>query len=196
LLGIAIKSLNDKNFYPRTITKKSNDNLLNSKEEILFNSAWRMFHLLGYVNNDHSLSKWGKILSATLAALPKSDNYYTTIELEEAAVVGVELLRLGLLNSSDMFPGYSGAPYRGTEAVKSNTLLVARVACLGKLSHKEIGYTGPLSRHYLGYHSMVTAVRGTIRDLAEVCLVTLLSHGDAVRKRDDFLDLGLEYVYP
>jgi Temperature dependent protein affecting M2 dsRNA replication len=158
----------------------------------MFNSLWRMFHVLGYINPDHSLSKWGLVLEATLAALPKSDNPSIIIELEEAAVVAVELLRLGLLNANNMFPTYSGAPYRGSEATKRNTLLVARVACFGKLSHKEIGYTGPLSRNYLGYHAMVTAVRSTLRDLAEVCLATLLSHGDAVRKRDDYTDLGLE----
>jgi len=35
-------------------------------------------------------------------------------ELEEAAVVAVELIRLGILNSDiNMFPSYNGAPMRG-----------------------------------------------------------------------------------
>lgn len=35
-------------------------------------------------------------------------------ELEEAAVVAVELIRLGVLNSDiNMFPTYNGAPMRG-----------------------------------------------------------------------------------
>jgi hypothetical protein len=192
LIGIAVKSLKDKEFYPKTVVHKDHHRLLSTKEEILFNSLWRMFTVLGYVNRDHSLSPWGQVLQATLAALPKLDNPAAIVELEEAAVVAVELLRLGLLNSTNMFPNYSGAPYRGSEAVKRNTMLVARVACLGKLSHKEIGYTGPLSRNFLGFHSMVTAVRSMLRDLTEVCLVTLLAHGDATRKRDDYTDLGLE----
>jgi hypothetical protein len=34
-------------------------------------------------------------------------------ELEEATVVAVELLRLGLLNADYMFDQYNGAPIRG-----------------------------------------------------------------------------------
>jgi len=46
-------------------------------------------------------------LNATITALKGKP------ELEEAAVVAVELIRLGLLNSDlDMFP-YKGAPMRG-----------------------------------------------------------------------------------
>jgi Temperature dependent protein affecting M2 dsRNA replication len=91
-----------------------------------------------------------------------------------------------------MFPMYTGQPYSEDETVNRNTLLIARVASLARFSHQEIGYTGPLSRHFLGYHSMATAVRESIRDLAEVCLVNLLFNGDAVRTREDYGDLGFE----
>lgn len=39
-------------------------------------------------------------------------------EQQEAAFVAVELLRLGLLNASPMFPNYSGTPLRGTGQLK------------------------------------------------------------------------------
>jgi hypothetical protein len=176
------------------VTKKDPNNLLDSKEEILLNTVWRMLHIRGYINNDHTLTKWGKVLNTTLRALPNlpPEKTATLVELEEAAVVAVELARLGLLTSSNMFPMYTGAPYSDDETVNRNTLLISRIACLGKFSHQEIGYTGPLSRHFLGYNSMATAVRESLRDLAEVCLVNLLFNGDAVRNRDDYGDLGFE----
>ena len=34
--------------------------------------------------------------------------------MEEAILLAIEILKLGLLNSVDMFPQYSGAPMRGT----------------------------------------------------------------------------------
>lgn len=82
-----------------------------------------------------------------------------------------------------------------TEKDKRNCLLISRVASLGKLRHKPIGFTGPLSRNHLAYHSMISAVRNSLRDLIEMTIASLLLHGDAEREgRSDWLDLGLEYV--
>jgi temperature dependent protein affecting M2 dsRNA replication len=155
-----------------------------------------MLSLRGFVAADHTLTPWGRVLFTMLSALPAlpPERRSTLIELEEAVVVATELLRLGLLNAKDMFPMYGGAPYNKDEVVNRNTLLIARVACLGSLAHQEIGYSGPLSRHLLGYHSMTTAVRESLRDMAEVCLVSLLFNGDVVRDRNDYGDLGYEYV--
>jgi hypothetical protein len=47
-------------------------------------------------------------------------------------------------------------------------MLVSRVAGLGELRHRPIGFTGPLSQHLLGYNSIVNIVRQTLRDLIEV----------------------------
>jgi hypothetical protein len=47
-------------------------------------------------------------------------------------------------------------------------MLVSRVAGLGELKHKPIGFTGPLSQHLLGYNSIINVVRQTLRDLTEV----------------------------
>ena len=74
---------------------------------------------------------------------------------------------------------------------KRNSLLVSRVASFGALQHGSIGFTGPLSRHLLGYNSMITAVRYSLRDLAEVSLVTILLNGEADRDVD-LTELGLE----
>ena len=60
---------------------------------------------------------------------------------------------------------------------------------------KQIGFTGPLSRQLLGYHSMIAAVRNSMRDLVEVCLTTLLLNGEADRARTDWYDLGLDLPF-
>lgn len=88
------------------MTPKGKD-LLETKEEILNNAVWRFLHLRGYVDEKHQLTNWGKVLSTILEKLDgRSD-------LEEAAILSVELLRLNLLNTAKMF-SYSGGPGRGS----------------------------------------------------------------------------------
>ena len=74
------------------------------------------------------------------------------------------------------------------------TNLVARVACLGRLRHEPKGYSGPLDRQLLCFAWMVTAVRNSLRDLIETILVSMFLNGDAVRERDDWIDLSHKYV--
>jgi len=50
------------------------------------------------------------------------------------------------------------------------------------LKHKVIGYTGPLSRHLLAYQSVISAVRGSQRDILEMTMCTLLLSGNVDRK--------------
>lgn len=90
------------------------------------------------------------------------------------------MLRLNALNADDMFP-YGGAPQRGSDADRRNTLLISRVACLAKLKHKSIGFTGPLSRHLLGYRDTASAVRTSLRNLVEMSLCTMMFNGHVDR---------------
>lgn len=60
------------------------------------------------MNDEHQLTTWGKILETTLQVSG------STKDEEEGAFLAVELLRLGLLTADTMFPGYSGAPKRGS----------------------------------------------------------------------------------
>jgi len=73
-------------------------------------------------------------------------------------------------------------------------MLVSRVACIAKLQHKPIGYSGPLSRQLLCYRSLISEVRSALRNLIEVVLASLLLSGDADRDREDFTQLGIKYV--
>jgi hypothetical protein len=70
-------------------------------------------------------------------------------------------------------------------------MLVSRVACIAKLQHKSIGYSGPLSRQLLCYRSLVSEVRSALRNLIEVVLTGLLLSGDADRERSDWNDLSI-----
>lgn len=56
-------------------------------------------------------------------------------------------------------------------------MLVSRVAGLGTLRHRPIGFTGPLSQHLLGYNSIINLVRQTLRDLLEVASMQMFLTG-------------------
>lgn len=111
--------------------------------------------------------------------------------LEEATFVAIELMRAGVLNAKQWFSHVSGGPMRGSDEDKSFNMLVSRVACVGKLRHKNIGYSGPLSRQLLSYRSLVTEFRSTLRNLMEIALVSLFLSGDANRDRHDWNELGV-----
>jgi|TARA_R110002003_G_scaffold388_13_gene19381 hypothetical protein len=56
-------------------------------------------------------------------------------------------------------------------------MLVSRVAGLGELRHRPIGFTGPLSQHLLGYNSIINIIRQTLRDLVEVAATHMFLYG-------------------
>ena len=54
------------------------------------------------------MTVWGKALHSAISSLDPADN------LEEPVFIGIELLRLKLLNADIMFPTYTGVPLRGS----------------------------------------------------------------------------------
>jgi vancomycin permeability regulator SanA len=61
------------------------------------------------VDSSHNLTQWGKVLAAVITGLKGKPDY------EEAGVLAVELIRMGLLTADiNMFPTYNGAPMRGS----------------------------------------------------------------------------------
>ena len=182
MFGRCVLSLRDKTFAAKTITKKNPKRLLISGDELIANSIWRMLRLRDFVDDKHNLTASGEMLANMVASLPE--------HLQQNALVACELAQYNKLVVEPS--GYSGVPDAPSESVKRNMTLVARIACLGRLEHGEIGYTGILSRNMLAYSSIVDAVRQSLRDLLEVCLTTMLLNGDADRDRPDLSDLGLE----
>lgn len=149
---------------------------------------WRFLQLRGYVDDKHNLTTWGKSLEQALSAVDPADN------LEEAIFIAFEMLRLDLLNTKPWFSQVSGGPMRGSEEDKTFNMLVSRVACVGKLQHKSIGYSGPLSRQLLCYRSLISEVRSALRNLVEVVLTGMLLGGDADRDRNDWNEMAIKYV--
>lgn len=178
-LGSAILSLEKSDFVANTIAKKDPKNVLSTTDEILYNSIWRFLALREYVDSGHNLTLWGQILAKVITGLKRKP------ELEEAAVLAVELLRLGLLTADiNMFPAYNGAPMRGSTKDQNSNMLISRVAGLGILHHKPIGFTGPLSQHLLGYNSVIEVIRQTLRDLIEVASTHMFLTGSCNRHAD------------
>ena len=83
---------------------------MKTTREIVSNVIWRFLQLCEYVDDKHQLTPWGRVLEITLNALGSEH----TAKQAEAVFLAVELLRLGLLDPSIMFPNYSGAPLRRT----------------------------------------------------------------------------------
>ncbi|KAF2705855.1 PIN domain-like protein [Pleomassaria siparia CBS 279.74] len=189
-LGAAILSLKNADFVAKTISKKDSAKPLSTTDEILHNSIWRFLALREYVDAKHNLTAWGKVLATAITTLKGVP------ELEEAAVIAVELVRLGILNSDiEMFPTYNGAPMRGEQKDRNINLLISRVAGLGTLHHRPIGFTGPLSQHLLGYNSMINIVRSTLRDLVEVAATHMFMGASAKRDINNLSAIAMKLPF-
>ncbi|KAJ5098491.1 hypothetical protein N7532_005492 [Penicillium argentinense] len=184
----AIQSVTTSDFASKSFANKETP-ALSTQEDIQSNVMWRFLQLRGYVDEKHKLTVWGKCLEQALLNVDPADN------LEDAIVIAIEMLRMDLLNTKEWFSHVSGGPMRGSEEDKSFNMLVSRVACIAKLQHKPIGYSGPLSRQLLCYRSLISEVRSALRNLIEVVLAGLLLSGDADRERKDWTELGTKLPF-
>ncbi|EIT82188.1 XPG I-region protein [Aspergillus flavus] len=184
----AVQSLKDSEFVSKSLSARESQPL-SSQEETLANVFWRFLQLRGYIDEKHQLTSWGLCLEQALSVLDPADN------LEEATFLAIEMVRFGVLNAKQWFAHVSGGPMRGSDEDKNFNILVSRVACIAKLQHKSIGYSGPLSRQLLCYRSLVSEVRATLRNLIEVVLTGLLLSGDADRDRDDWTGLSVKLPF-
>ncbi|KAF4626125.1 hypothetical protein G7Y89_g12037 [Cudoniella acicularis] len=189
-LSFAVLSLQQKDFSSKTISKEKVTDL-KSKPEVLSNILWRLLHLRGYINDKHELTSWGRALATTLKSVaPVVKQYKDVHHVEEAAFLAFELLRFDNLNSRNRHPELIGGPLRGTDEDRENCMLIGRTACLLKVRHDNVGYTGPLSKNLLAFHSIIKAVRETDRDLVEAVAASMFLNSQAVRARDDYGELG------
>jgi len=189
-LTFAVLALQKKDFAEKTVSKVRVDSL-DTTSEILSNSIWRLLHLRGYVNDQHKLSIWGQALAATLEAIgPAVKKYDDAQHLEEAAFLAFELLQFDNLNSRNPHPELIGGPLRGSDEQKASCMLVSRTACLLKLRHKSVGYTGPLSKNFLAFYSIVKAVREADRDLLEGITASMFLSSQAKRSRTKYREIG------
>ncbi|EAW17575.1 MKT1 family protein [Aspergillus fischeri NRRL 181] len=188
-LKFAVRSLQDPEFGAKSLASSKDAQPLSSQDEILANVYWRFLQLRGYIDEKHRLTSWGVCLDQALSVLDPADN------LEEATFLAVEMVRFGLLNSKEWFSHVSGGPMRGSDEDKKFNILISRVACIAKIQHKNIGYSGPLSRQLLCYRSLISEVRSTLRNLIEVVLASLLLSGDASRDRNDWTEMSIKLPF-
>lgn len=175
-LNFAIVALEDEEFATSTISTGPKLENLEASSEILVNVIWRFLHLRGYIGDDHKLTRWGRALAAALRELGQAT------QLDEAAFLAVELLRYDQLNARNRHEEWIDFPQQGSDSDKTSCLLIARCACLVKLQHKAIGYTGPLSKNLLAQHSLISAVRQSDRDLIEATLASAFLNAEVKRK--------------
>jgi hypothetical protein len=173
-LMYAVVALSNESDAKKTLTPRIKDAVppLHEFEDVRSNIVWRFLQDRGYINEDHTLSGWGKMLKAAFdraATDGRMADQESKTEMEEIIFLAVELIRLDVLGTQQMFPTplYSGGLSRGSDKDKLNAILISRIACLGSVEHDKIGYTGPLSRSLLAYHQMIAALRETLRDLVE-----------------------------
>ena len=184
-ISAALRSLKDASFLSETLNKPTS-NPLSTRSEITSNTLWRFLQLRKYISpTTHELTAWGNALYAALAQLDSAD------KLEESVFLSMEMVRLGLVNGDDILANVSGGPARGTPEQKRYANLISRVACFGRLKHKPLGYSGPLSRQMLTYSSLINAVRGGLRNLLEVVMTGMFLGADVERERDDWQEIGV-----
>lgn len=179
----------------RSKTFRKPDMMLEGKDEISASVLWRLLHLRGYITDQHELTTFGKALAKMLKSIgPTVKAYKDVHHIEEAAFLAIELIRFEVLNSRNRHSDLIGGALRGSEEDKASCILIGRTACLLKLRHASIGYTGPLSKNFLSFHSLIKAVRETDRDLLEAALASMLLNAQANRPVDNCDGLGRRYV--
>ncbi|KAI2623397.1 temperature dependent protein affecting M2 dsRNA replication-domain-containing protein [Xylaria nigripes] len=185
-----VTALKNPDFAKATITKAKIKNIANG-DLVVSITLWRYLHLRGYVNDSHQLNSWGQALAKSLEALQPTVLKHNTVPgLFEALLLAYELLRLNLLNSRNQHSELNGLPMNGSDDDKASLLLISRCAILLKLRHQANGYTGPLSKNFLCFHSLSSSVRESCRDLFEAIVLSLFLYAQTDRQREDYLHIG------
>ena len=189
-IAFEIQALQNPEFAKLTITKERPKGI-DSTSMITSVAIWRFLHLRGYINDSHELTSWGLALAKAISALePTVAKNAEVSGLNEALLVAFEMIRFDLLNAKRRHEELHGLPLSGTEEDKDSLLLLSRCAALLKLRHQANGYTGPLSKNLLAFHSLASAVREANRDLIEAIVASMFMYAQSKRDRDDCWELS------
>ncbi|KAJ2903992.1 putative xpg domain-containing protein [Zalerion maritima] len=191
-LAFEVTALQNPKLVAQTIAEpKTKIKGLDSADIVCSVALWRFLHLREYVDGKHELTIWGKALATAMSALTPTVEMHPEIpNLYESILIAFELIRFELLNSRNRHEELHGLPINGTEDDKSAVLLISRCATLLKLRHEANGYTGPLSKNLLTFHSLSQAVREANRDLLETVLATMFLCAQSKRDREDYLEIS------
>lgn len=178
-------------FVKHTFAMEKSIRGLDDKRTIASVVVWRFLHLRGYIDDDHTLTRWGTALASSLLAIRETEKQLGDgAPLAEAVLMAFELIRYDLLHGKNKHEELHGLPLKGTEEDKTSLLLISRCATLLKLRHQTNGYTGPLNKNLLAFRSLSATVREANRDLVEGIVASMFIHGQSNRDRDDWLEIG------
>lgn len=195
LITFEVLSLANQDFVKQTFNKERLIKGLDNKRTIASVAVWRFLHLRGYVDDDHSWTRWGTALASSLLAIRETEKQLgDKVSLAEAVLMAFELIRYDLLNGKNKHEELHGLPLKGSEDDKTSLLLISRCATLLKLRHQTNGYTGPLNKNLLAFRSLSATVREANRDLVEAIVASMFINGQSKRDRDDFLEIGQRCV--
>lgn len=166
---------------------------LDDKSTITSVAIWRFLHLRGYVDDDHTLNRWGTALASALLSVHETEERCGE-SLAEAMLMAFELIRYDVLTGKNRHEELMGLPLKGTEDEKTSLLLISRCATLLRLRHQIHGYTGPLNKNLLAFRSLSATVREANRDLVEAIVASMFIYGQSSRDRDDYLEIGQRCV--
>ena len=191
VITFEVLSLPNDEFVKHTFSTNNGIRGLDDQRTIVSVAVWRFLHLRGYVDDDHTLTRWGTALASSLLAIRETEKRLGDgAPLGEAVLMAFELIRYDLLNSKNKHEELHGLPLKGTEEEKTSLLLISRCATLLKLRHQTNGYTGPLNKNLLAFRSLSATVREANRDLIEGIVTSMFISGQSERERDDYLELG------
>lgn len=156
----------------QTLTLVEGKQVLKNDKDIMANVNFRVLQLLGFTDSAGTLTEFGTALVSGVDKAP---------EVANEILIALLLIRASVFKSSD-----------------NHTTLISRLGTLISLKHNSIGFTGPLSRNLLSFHSIVTAEIQTCRWLMETTLVSLLCNeeADRVSRTDsDWVQLALKIPF-
>ena len=192
LITFEVLSLPNEEFVKHTFAMNKIIKGIDDKRMIASIVVWRFLHLRGYVDDDHTLTRWGTALASSLLTIRETETRLGEgAPLAEAVLMAFELIRYDLLNGKNKHEELHGLPLKGTEEDKTSLLLISRCATLLKLRHQTNGYTGPLNKNLLAFRSLSATVREANRDLVEAIVASMFIYGQSDRDRDDYLEIGL-----
>lgn len=191
LITFEVLSLPNEEFVKHTFNKDRIIRGIDDKRMIASIVVWRFLHLRGYIDDDHTLTRWGTALASSLLAIRETEKLLGgEAPLAEAVLMAFELIRYDLLNGKNKHEELHGLPLKGTEEDKTSLLLVSRCATLLKIRHQTNGYTGPLNKNLLTFRSLSATVREANRDLVEGIVASMFIYGQSNRDREDYLEIG------
>ncbi|OAA67029.1 xpg i-region protein [Niveomyces insectorum RCEF 264] len=190
-IAFELSALKNRDFVSSVLQAPKSKNI-ESADTIVSLAVWKLLVLRGYATEKtFELTVWGEALAKTFAALePVARRHPDGPALNAAALLAFELLRLGLLNSRNQHAELQGFPANGTDDDKNCVVLISRVAALLQLRQNTTGYTGPLSKNVLAFHSLAKTVGEANRALIEAVLAHTFMNGQAKRQRSDLWEIG------